>query len=80
MGKVQFKLMSNNGYQMADISDSLVDIWKYIRKTINEPRLYFVEQLDDKGNFVDSVSAFYLIENFKDEDTLPLLISDINAS
>lgn len=75
--KVSFKLISHDGYQMTEASNSLLDIWKTIKNTINEPRNYFVEQINGKGDVEDSISAFYLIENFKDEKTLPKLITEI---
>lgn len=57
-------------------SHSLKNIWWYIKTDINEPRNYFVEEYDGYDTNI-SVSAYYLIENFKSERLLPQTISDI---
>lgn len=61
-------------------SNKLKDIWYYIRMNINEPRKYDVVQRNRKGQFEFSVTAYYLVENFKHKDSLPKLLSDIFIS
>ncbi len=80
MKKVSFDLQCKNNYLWIKESDSLNEIWKHIRNFVNEPRSYIINQINDEGRIECSISAFYLIENFKDEASVPLLISDINQS
>ncbi len=80
MESVLFELQCTKSYAFIKKSDSLIDIWKHIKNAINEPRNYIVNQLIHECDVQASVSAFYLIENFKYEDYLPSLISDINQS
>lgn len=75
MGNISFELTHENG-DLIKRSRTLKDIWWHIKTTINEPRNYCVDQLND-GEIEDTASAYYLVENYKTEETLPQLISDI---
>lgn len=58
-------------------TDTLKDMWEYIRIYINIPQNWTVEELED-GVVIDNINASYLIEAFKDEKHLPVSILDIN--
>ena len=72
---VSFHLVSNTDLLVVKSFSSLVDCVKYIRLNINDARSYFVDQIDD-GEIVDTCSAYYLLENYKDLNKLPELLKD----
>lgn len=75
-----FKLVSNKSGIAVKEFTTLLDAFNHIRNTINEPRDWSVEEksLDD-GKFICGISAFYLIENFKDGVGLPESIQDTES-
>lgn len=77
MAKITFNLVHNDEPKPVLESNTLVSIWWYIRNYLNDPDAWFVNQLED-GEEVDICNATYLIENYKMESELPLLISDIS--
>lgn len=63
----KFVLMSNEGYLMKE--GTLKEIWKYTKAYVNEPRNHIVNQ-EKHGVVVNTVCAYYLVENFKTENSL----------
>ncbi len=57
-------------------SNSFEEIWSHIKNFINEPRDWIVCEFNNYEITI-SISAFYLVENFKTTDTLPKSISEI---
>lgn len=57
-------------------SHSLKNIWWYIKENINQPKNYFVEEVEN-GDSSMMVGAYYLTQNFKSEKSLPLTLTDI---
>ena len=66
----RFFLADNKCYHTVFSSETMLDMWKYIRNTINEPRNYNVEEIVN-DSFIDSIGAYYLIENYKTEESVP---------
>lgn len=68
-----FELVTQNG-NLVKASNSLLEVWSYIRLYINEPRTYEVDQISEKGDIECSCTAYFLIENYKTPESLPLII------
>jgi hypothetical protein len=78
MGKISFQLVEASNCALIRESNTLYDIWWFIKTTINEPRSYEVQQVDEDGDVEDCTSAYYLVERFKRRESLPQLLTDIN--
>lgn len=72
---VSFTLTHKNSDEPTKVSTSLLEIFKFIRNTINEPRDWTVAECEGE-NEIDFCSAFYMIENYT-EQTLPKTILSI---
>lgn len=77
MAKVTFELVNNRTCDVVMGFTSLPSCIDYIRKFINEPRSYGVDELEN-GDMIDTCSAFYLIENYKDPKRYPNTLTEIN--
>jgi hypothetical protein len=75
MAKVTFDLIHNDNAEVVKSFNTLKDCVHHIRMTINDARKYGVDELED-GETVDTCSAYYLLENYKDSNKLPLSLRD----
>lgn len=75
MGLISFALVNNDSDEAIKVSTHLLDIFVYIRNTINNPVNWSVEELDG-DDIIDTCSAYYLIVNYT-QDNLPKSILDI---
>lgn len=75
MAKVSFNLTSIKSGEVVKPFDTLKDCVNYIRLSINDARNYGVDELEN-DEIVDTCSAYYLLENFKDLSKLPQTLSD----
>lgn len=76
MATITFKLSDKKEYKEIVEKNTLVEIWKYIRFYINEPRNWIIEECED-GEMVDCMCAYTFLSMYKDESDIPQLISDI---
>lgn len=76
MGTISFQIVGQED-RIIKTTDTLKEMWEYIRMYINIPQNWTVEELED-GVVVDTVNACYLAESFKDEKHLPVSILAIN--
>ena len=65
-----FHLVDNKCYHVIFECETLIEMRKHIKNFINEPRDYLIDEFNN-GNFIDSMAAYYLIENYKTEESLP---------
>ena len=75
MAKVTFDLIHNDNAEIVKSFTTLKDCVNHIRLTINDARNYSVDELED-SEMVDTCSAYYLLENYKDLNKLPLSLRD----
>lgn len=74
--KVTFDLVDNRSSITVKSFSTLYDCVKHVRMSINEPRNYSIEEMED-GDMVETCSAYYLLENYKDLEKLPVTLFDI---
>lgn len=75
MAKVTFDLIHNDNREVVKSFITLKDCLNHIRLTINDARKYGVDELEN-GNMVGTCSAYYLLENYRDLNKLPLSLRD----
>jgi hypothetical protein len=75
MPKITFDLINKQTAEVIKSFSSLKICVKYIRLVINDARQYAVDELED-GEIIDTCPAYYLLENYKDLDKLPLSLKD----
>lgn len=76
MAIINFKLIhSESGIEEYSFSN-LRECVKFIKNFINNPKNYEVQEFE-YFDMVEICNAMYLIETFKDLDTLPLSLQDI---
>ena len=75
MAKITFDLIHNDNAEVVKSFLTLKDCINYISLTINDARKYGVDELED-GEMVDTCSAYYLLEKYKDLNKLPLSLRD----
>ena len=75
MAKVTFNLVWDHSDHIVTSFNTLKDCVNYIRLHVNDARKYIVEELVD-GEEVDCCNAYYLLEKYKNLDTLPLTLTD----
>lgn len=75
MAKVTFDLVNNDNAEVLKTFSTLKDCVNHIRLTINDARKYGVDELEN-GEIVDTCSAYYLLERYKDLNKTPSSLSD----
>lgn len=73
--EVTFDLVHNDDCIVVKTTNTLKEIVDYVRKNINDARKYGVDEMED-GELVETCSAFYLLETYKDLEKLPLSLHD----
>lgn len=75
MAKITFNLIHNDNAEVVKSFRTLKDCVNHIRLKINDARKYGIDELEN-GEMVDTCSAYYLLENYKDLNKLPLSLCD----
>lgn len=76
MANSKFKLVCKESNYTIKESGSLKSLFEHIQFYIDKPENYLVEE-NEGGDVVDTCSAKFLIENFKNPEDVPLSILDI---
>lgn len=75
MSMVKFNLIVTDTEELVKDFSNLKSCVRYIKMVINNPSTYSVDEVID-NDILDSCSALYLVENYKDLDKLPKTLFD----